>query len=930
VRLLAGSRTTAAAVVAAGSVALAGAAPAQVPPAQQISVDPFGDPLGQHETGVEPDSFSFGDTVVAVFQVGRMVEGGASGIGWASSANGGRTWRSGVLPALTEHGSPPGPFTRASDPVVAYDRVHGVWLANALALRDLPGVRVSSLVVSRSTDAVNWSSPVVVSPEVPGQFTHDKNWIVCDNGASSPNAGRCYVVWTRAHDGAMAVSTSVDGGSSWSAGAVVPQAVGSGWQPVVRPDGTLVVVYEGSASVEAVRSTDGGSTFGPRIRVSALRAAGLRGMRTPSLPSVEVDGAGTVYAAWHDCRFRVGCEANDVVMSSSADGTQWSRTRRVPTSPALRGVNHFVTGLGVDSSTRGAETRLGVAFYASRCIPDACSIQPYFVSSATAGRTWSAPEALAPQQPTTAYPETAGGRFAGDYISTSFASGGTAVPVFAAATAPFDGRFHQGVFASVISPLPAVTRAIALGPVRVTRTRTRLTARSPLTGDASNAVVSCRLRGIRARILVARVAGSRATCVWRVASRARASGTIGATTPEGEASRSFNASRGRWAAARGNYRTLVILATWGPEPFPREDVRRTVFDESDTFLRRSSFGQVSLSGDVTTWLPAFTSEPTCPAAEHERVAPALADPMQRAARAAGFEPDSYARLVYVHPRMQCPWNAVGVRREVLLNGVLSPWVVVHELGHTFELAHAYGTACDANGCRHDEYGDPFSPMGRGLVDFSAYEKVKLGWIPNPGRFDARGRYELGRPDVAAARPHALVVPTGSGDYWFEQRLDVSPPGLAVRRVEPDVPDDDLEAPTRFVRDPQTGADVVRSGGTFRQPGVFQVVYEAQADGSAILEFWWADTNRPARPKLVAPGRRVRAGRPIRIAWRPTPDRGSGIRFCTLTVDRQIVSSNDAISVTVPALRRGRHGITVTCTDRAGNRSLPVERIVTAR
>src|ERR687892_243615 len=101
---------------------LAGAAAAAVPPAQQISLDPFTDTLGQHETAVEPDSFSFGDTVVAVFQVGRIVSGGATGIGWATSTDGGRTWRSGLLPALTIHQSPAGRLTRVSDPVIAYDR----------------------------------------------------------------------------------------------------------------------------------------------------------------------------------------------------------------------------------------------------------------------------------------------------------------------------------------------------------------------------------------------------------------------------------------------------------------------------------------------------------------------------------------------------------------------------------------------------------------------------------------------------------------------------------------------------------------------------------------------------------------------------------------------------------------------------------------
>jgi M6 family metalloprotease-like protein len=126
----------------------------QSPPSRQISVDPFADAVGQHETAVEPDSFSFGNTVVAAFQVGRTRTGGASGIGWATSRDGGSTWSSGVIP---------GASTRASDPAVAYDAAHGVWLISILALHDGPEL-LSSLVTSRSTDGVSWSAPVVTSP----------------------------------------------------------------------------------------------------------------------------------------------------------------------------------------------------------------------------------------------------------------------------------------------------------------------------------------------------------------------------------------------------------------------------------------------------------------------------------------------------------------------------------------------------------------------------------------------------------------------------------------------------------------------------------------------------------------------------------------------------------------------------------------------
>src|SRR5918992_2831586 len=62
----------------------------------------------QHSTIAEPDSFAWGNTIVAAYQSGRFRDGGAVNTGWATSRDGGRTWRSGVLPALTRAAVPAG------------------------------------------------------------------------------------------------------------------------------------------------------------------------------------------------------------------------------------------------------------------------------------------------------------------------------------------------------------------------------------------------------------------------------------------------------------------------------------------------------------------------------------------------------------------------------------------------------------------------------------------------------------------------------------------------------------------------------------------------------------------------------------------------------------------------------------------------------
>src|SRR5207248_7702685 len=126
---------------------------------------------------VEPDDFAWGSTVVAAYQVGRFSSGAASNIGFAVSRDGGRSWQRGVLPGITAESAPAGPERAASDPAVAYDAVHAVWLISTLTLE--PGA--TRAMIARSPDGAHWSPPVTATtgPAL------DKEWIACDNGAAS-------------------------------------------------------------------------------------------------------------------------------------------------------------------------------------------------------------------------------------------------------------------------------------------------------------------------------------------------------------------------------------------------------------------------------------------------------------------------------------------------------------------------------------------------------------------------------------------------------------------------------------------------------------------------------------------------------------------------------------------------------------------------
>lgn len=414
----------------------------------QISADVYSNPGSQHQTEVEPDTFAFGPTVVATFQVGRYFDGGASNIGWSTSTDNGVTWQFGFLPGITKVEG--GPYDRVSDPSVAYDAVHDVWMISSLAITE--PVRGAAVVLSRSTNGgLTWDNPVTAA--FGGNL--DKNWTVCDNGELSPFAGRCYTQWDDNGAGnRIKMSTSTDGGLTWGfAQETADRASGLGGQPVVQPDGTVVVPYSGNfGSVRSFVSTDGGDSWSATVLVAAILSHPVSGVRAPPIPSAEVDADGRVYVAWHDCRFRAGCRSNDIVMSSSDDGLIWTAVTRVPIDDMGSPVDHFIPGLGVDSATAGSTGHLALAFYYYpdvSCTPVTCELMAGFVASADGGATWTPNLPLTDSAMRLSWlPNTNQGRMVGDYISTSHTEDGTAHPVIAVARTPFlafDQAMHTPV-----------------------------------------------------------------------------------------------------------------------------------------------------------------------------------------------------------------------------------------------------------------------------------------------------------------------------------------------------------------------------------------------------------------------------------------------------------------------------------------------------
>ena len=410
-------------------------------PLTQISSDPYTNTTSNHKTQVEPDALAFGNTIVATFQSGRFFDGGASNIGFATSTNAGETWTHGFLPSSTVFATPAGEYARASDPSVAYDARHNVWLISWLGLHaNLTDVDV---LVSRSTDGgKSFGPPNVVNDT--GEF-NDKNWTTCDDTASSPFYGHCYTEYDVASNiNRVHVNTSSDGGLTWGTPKTTPDhTCVIGGQPLVQPNGTLVMPIDDcfEATLLSIRSTDGGATLQRPVLVAQVLATFIPGnLRVPDLPSAQIDASGKVYVVWYDCRFEPpNCAFNDLVMSTSTDGVHWTLPHRIPTAPKGSGADFFLPGLGVDRSTSGSSAHLGLVYYYypnGSCTTN-CQLDVGFISSTNGGKSWSAAEQLAGPMMLTWLPLTTQGYMVGDYFATAIVPGDDdATPVFMVAFAP--------------------------------------------------------------------------------------------------------------------------------------------------------------------------------------------------------------------------------------------------------------------------------------------------------------------------------------------------------------------------------------------------------------------------------------------------------------------------------------------------------------
>jgi hypothetical protein len=248
------------------------------------------------------------------------------------SANGGTSWTNvGVLQGQFKAGNGVNLPVQA-DPVVRYAR-NGAVFYECQAYNNV--TLQGSLFVSKSTtDGSTWGLPVAVIRAANPTEDNDKPWLAIDISTDSPFRDNIYTCWNHLTIGSsgetlskIQFATSTNFGNSYSSPKTLSTSDASAYCTVgVGPDGSVFVAWIDYSATPAqllvTKSTDGGNSFGPIIRVNDVFPVELPNSHFPvdTFPDIAIARNGDVHIVWNDDRYRSSGFGSDILIATSTDG----------------------------------------------------------------------------------------------------------------------------------------------------------------------------------------------------------------------------------------------------------------------------------------------------------------------------------------------------------------------------------------------------------------------------------------------------------------------------------------------------------------------------------------------------------------------------------------------------------------------------------
>ena len=287
------------------------------------------------------------------------------------------------------------------DPGVDYDKNGNLYFSFGGA--PLGSSYPNSVAVSKSTDGVNWSTPVAVTYNQ-GKAFDDKYYLAVDR-SNSTFANRIYVSWDRnqGNNQILYIAYSSNGGATWSA----PVKVNDGTTKFERVIGAYPAVNQNTGVVYdswhdyakniiyVDKSTNGGATWGTDVAAATTHAGfgkdiGCVGTRAQGpAHALKVGPSGALYLVYADpvTSGRINRGFDILLTKSTNGGATWSTP--VVLNDDNGPADQFHPTLSVESNGAGGD-KVTVSFYDRRDDPNNCLAYVYATQSTDSGATWSA------------------------------------------------------------------------------------------------------------------------------------------------------------------------------------------------------------------------------------------------------------------------------------------------------------------------------------------------------------------------------------------------------------------------------------------------------------------------------------------------------------------------------------------------------------